>query len=83
MLEQSLRLQIRLSTVSFTNLQKGCEPELHLRFRFEVQQMAILAEPAPEPEVQQLGKENFLASFAIFNQNQVPNLRCTGFAPEP
>ena len=37
----------------------GCEPELHPRFRFEVWQMAILAEPAPEPEVQRVGWECF------------------------
>ena len=61
----------------------GCEPELHPRFRFEVWQMAILAEPAPEPEVRRVGWEIFWASFSMFSPNQVLNLRHTGFAPEP
>jgi hypothetical protein len=31
----------------------GCEPEPHPRFRFGCGEMAILAEPAPEPEVRE------------------------------
>jgi len=53
----------------------GCKPDPHLRFRFEVWQKAILAKP--EPEVQRLGMEKKLASFAIFSPNQVPNFSQT------
>jgi len=37
--------------------------------------MAILAKPAPEPEVWRLGWEKNLAYIAIFSPDQVPNLR--------
>ena len=54
----------RLSMVQFTNLQNWVRTWTTLRFRFRCGKMAILAEPAPEPEVWKLWWENFLAYLA-------------------
>ena len=61
--------QIRLSRCSLQTSRTGCEPKLHLGFRFKGWKMANLAKPAPEPEVQREGWETILVPFAKFSWN--------------
>jgi len=73
---KSMRLQaghisLRLDCpgCSLQTSRTGCEPKLHLGFRFKGWKMANLAKPAPEPEVQREGWETILVPFAKFSWN--------------